>query len=476
MKTRKKEIMAVTCLLLLFSSCLRHGSLYEGTDDDRDTPKMPLYIYPFSKENQGVTAELTVKVRQHTDLSRVQVVIPHLKYNKSWLFVLTQDDCKHAAYSCTFAAINGRPLTKKYFYDVRQYMNDDLPLDTYYLSKTLGSTDGAGNKIRFSFTTTLAPEWDFMNAMTTVSPVFSQNYYRFFMKSGLIWDNVVDMVNYGTGIAFHDVNTKAVNTIDSIVLHYTYSQDSILNHLSGRGCKMLAEPNGNKTYVTAARHYAPVQVMTAQEQAVKLYPFKVEDDLQGQLLNRMFSGVSDTKKFILTQLQLPKEEREAVCVGVHGTATDWVDFLVWLNDQYGKDGDDSMWFTSLEEYYEYNYYRIHGSIEKTIENENTLKLKVNLPAGEYFYYPSVTVNLEGLEKSDVLSVSGSNTVKGLSVGGYNEGTMLNIDCRKWLVEHATHFVEEYEKNPTEITRRDALYFVALLKDSSQKEALQKRIK
>ena len=49
-----------------------------------------------------------------------------------------------------------------------------------------------------------------MNAETVVYPAFSQDYYRFFMKTGLVWDNVVDMVNYGTGIAFHDVNTKAV--------------------------------------------------------------------------------------------------------------------------------------------------------------------------------------------------------------------------------------------------------------------------
>ena len=52
---------------------------------------------------------------------------------------------------------------------------------------------------------------------------------------------------------------------------------------------------------------------------------------------------------------------------------------------------------------------------------------------------------------------------------------MNINYSKWLLEHATHFVEQYEKNPTDITRRDAHYFVAMLKESPQKEALLKRI-
>lgn len=467
------RIFYLVCIVLLLCSCLKHAGLYKGPDPG--VLKEPLYIYPFSRETNGVIAEITIQTRENVDLEQLKVEIPPLKYNKSWLFTLTQDDCKHAAYCYTWAAINGRPLTEKYYYDVRHYLYNDLPPDVYYLGKTLGSTDGAGNEVRFNFTTTLAPEWNFMNAECGVSFGGATNNYRFYMKSGLIWDDVVDMVNYGTGIAFHDVNTTNVENIDSIVLHYTCSQDSILKYLAGRGCKMLAEPNGNKTYVMAAQRYTPIQLMTAQAQTVKLFPFKVENDLQGQLINRMFSDIDYTKKFIESQLQLKQEEREAVCVGVHGTGTDWIEFFLWLNDNYGKDGEDSMWFTSLEEYYEYNYYRIHGRIEKEILNKNSFKLKIDLPAGEYFYYPSVTLNIEGLAKTDILSVSVDDAVKGLSWGEYGKGTMVNINCSKWLLEHATHFVEQYEKNPTDITRRDAHYFVAMLKESPQKEALLKRI-
>ena len=57
-----------------------------------------------------------------------------------------------------------------------------------------------------------------------------------------------------------------------------------------------------------------------------------------------------------------KKKLKQICIGVHGTDNNWIDFLLWLNSNYGKDGDDSLWFPSQEEYYEYNYYRLNSHI------------------------------------------------------------------------------------------------------------------
>jgi hypothetical protein len=43
---------------------------------------------------------------------------------------------------------------------------------------------------------------------------------------------------------------------------------------------------------------------------------------------------------------------------------------------------------------------MHGKIEKSADG-STLKLIINLPSQEYFYYPSVTINLKGLKKEDI---------------------------------------------------------------------------
>lgn len=467
--------ISILLLPILLSSCIEKIDLSEG----HVFPDTPGYLYPFQNEAQNITAEIIIKTKESiAQTSSFTAEIPKLKYNKSWLFMLTQDDCMQVAYSCTWAAINGKPLSNKYFYDAGHLREGDLPPDVYYLGKTLGSTDGAGNESRFAFTTTLAPDAAWMNTPISIIRGYTKNYYRFYKKSGLIWNNVRQMLNYGCGIAFH--NVKVTNDKDESLLlkQFPIAQDSILKHLNGRGCKFLAEPDGNKTYVNAARNYAPIQTMTAQAGATKLYPFAVENDLHQVLIERGFNDFPNS--FVPTiekELSKPKEERMGIHIGVHGTDANWVQFLRWINDTYGKDGDDSVWAPSQEEYYEYNYYRMHGGTPQVERiDDRTLKLTVSLPSGEYFYYPAITVNVKGLKLENTTSVSANDAVTGLSYANYADGLMLNIDCRKYLMQHATHFVEQYEKNKADKSNQaDALYFVNMLKASDAKTGLLKRI-
>ena len=63
-----------------------------------------------------------------------------------------------------------------------------------------------------------------------------------------------------------------------------------------------------------------------------------------------------------------------------------------------------------------------------------------------------------------------------AIANYENGIMLNIDCRKYLAEHAENFVKRYETNPTSVSAKaDALYFVNMLKDSDKKTELKKRV-
>lgn len=489
MKTKNAD-KAIICFMMLMLTISCAKDLYKD-DEEGNEGEPPFiystYLYPFENEAQNVVAEIVIQTDREINVNEITSEIPYLKFNKSWLLMLTQDDCKHATYCRTWAAINGKPVassdlsstapgTLDLYYDAAQLEAGDLPPTAIPSSKTLGSTDGNGNEVRFSITTTLSPESKWMNAKTDVNPGFTKNYYRFYMKSGLIWDNVIEMLNYGTGIAFHDVSAADVNDPADIRKHYTIAQDSILRRLDGRGCKMLAEPNGNKAYVTAARQYSDIQTMVAQNGTEKLYPFKVTDDLKGKLLHRVFSTPENLKEIIKSQLQRPQSEREAVHIGVHATDDSWIELLKWINNNYGKDGDDSVWFPSQEEYYEYNYYRIHGRIDIEQVDKNTIKLTVKLPSEKYFYYPSISVNLMGIKKEEIMSVSSNNIVTGLSYGDYNNGLTVNIDCRKHLQDHAEHFVEQYEKDRSNKTKKvDALYFTNMLKESPEKIKLLKRV-
>lgn len=487
---KRKDNIILCALLLMLFSC-QNKDLYQAATKDNTTTadsnidKSAPYIYPFSDEVKNATAVITIKTNKDIVSTNIKPVVPYLKYNKSWLLLLSQDDCKPSIYSRTWAKMNGQPVSPSetidgkhdLYYDYPQLLNGDLPPTIIAAGTPLCSTDGAGRDVRFAFTATVLSEVDWMNSSVNVSPDFTKNYYRFFMKSGLVWCDVMDMMNYGVGLAFHNVAATDEKDESQVLTHYKMAQDSIMKHLAGRGCKMLAEPDGNKVYVSAALKFSDIQTMTAQNGSVILRPFQVTSDLSDVLINRVFlDNPDDYKTIIQGQLTISKEKREAVCIGVHSTDNAWMNFFQWVYDNYGKGGDDSVWFTSQEEYYEYNYYRIHG-IQKVEQIDNrTLKLTVTLPFGDYFYYPSTTVNMEGLKMSDIVSIASDDAVTGLSYGDYDNSLMINMDCRKHLEELAAHYVEKYEKNKTNVSNKsDAIYFVNLLKSSSVKTALLERI-
>ena len=470
---------------LLSNSCIKKD-LYKGDKDgipvaENSTPIYKPFIYPWGEEIVGPEAEITLLLADlpAETLSDISLSIPPLKYNKTLLFMLTQDDCKQAAFCKTWAAINGRPITwtgadRNYYYDIEQFEAGDLPPDVFSFEKTLGSTDGHGNEVRFHFTTTLAPEWDFMSANVNVHPGFKDHYFRFYMQSGLRWNNVREMLNYGTGIAFHDVKANDVSNVDELISHIQISQNIVLDSLNGRGIKFMAEPNGNKNYITAAQQHNDIQTITAQTGGLQLIPYRVDSDLTGKVVERVFAASPEVKRIVRDQMDADLHDRKAVYVGLHETDNDFAHLLLWLNEQYGKDGIDSLWFPSQEEYYEYMYYRKHCQLDLIKEN-NTLKIKIKFPEEKYFYYPSLTLNLPGLSLENVKSVSSNGTVTGLSYGAYKEGVSINLDCRKHLYQQASYYVDKYLSKRNIINLRDANYFVNMLKDSSQKKALVEKI-
>lgn len=485
--------IVVLMVAISFLSC-QNKDLYEGPEETPDTNNNKSasdvdysapYIYNFSDEVKNVEAVITIKVNKDIAASNLTALVPPLKYNKTWLMMLTQDDCEQDSYCRTWAKINGKPVSSsveikgehQLYYDYLQLVNADLPPTIISAQHSLGATDAAGNEVRFAITATVEPEQIWMNAPTNINKNETQDYYRFYMKKGLVWYNLMDMMNYGTGLAFHNVNASNEKDESDVLKHFYIAQDSIVKRLSGRRCKMLAEPDGNKTYTSAALKFPDIQTIAAQAEAVILYPFQVDTDLKDVLLNReLLDNPDDFESEIQTQLALPKEEREAICIGLHSADNTWVDFLQWVNDHYGQKGDDSVWFPSQEEYYEYNYYRIHGIQKIEQVDSRTIRVTATLPSGDYFYYPSTTINLSGIKSSDIVSISSNDAISGFSYADYDNGIMMNIDCRKHLVELATHYVEKYEKDKTNTSNKaDAIYFVKLLKPSSTKENLLSRV-
>ncbi|WP_286894941.1 MULTISPECIES: hypothetical protein [Sphingobacterium] len=478
------KTILITLVCCSLSSCLKKDLYSRSKTGDGKEVSPPdnggnttRYAYPFAEEKTGQEAEIMIEFQPGQGITEAPIVkIPPLKYNKSLLFMLTQDDCKQSAFSMTWAAINGKKIDRsdikrKYYFDIEHLESDDMPPNSYLLGKTLGGTDGFGNEVRFHFTTTLAPEWEFMDAPTVVKKGFTENFFRFYMKSGLRWNNVIELVNDGNAIAFHDLNTPAVNNADSLIKHFDLAQQITKKRLNGRNIKFLAEPNGNKSYLQAALGFPAIQTMTAQKGADKLIPYQVNSPLQQKTLERVFvNRTAEVEKLVNDAAAKDVDHREAVHIGVHETDHDWAQLLLWLNNTYGKDGKDILWFPSQEEYYEYNYNRQNSIISSRIEG-NKLIVKVKFPNQSDFYYPALTLNINGLNMNSIKSISSNEAVTGLTYGSFDKGISVNIDCRRFLLQHATNYVNRYLSQKNAANLLDAKYHVNALKDSQEKKKL-----
>ncbi len=471
-KTGRKALARLLCIGLFTVSCVTMPDWVNGKGDGDgggDIPKdLPSYLYPFGEEVKGnLTVTVSITTGGAPPPAGATATIPALKYDKRLLVMLTQDDCKQAALCRTWATINDKPLSDnpRGYYHYLHLAAGDLPPDAHTRGKTLASTDGAGNDVRFAFTFTLLPASSNMNKAPSVS---TGNIYRFNMRPTLIWSDVREMLNFGNSMAFHDVQLPLAH-------NFGVYQAEIARQLGGRVCKVLAIPNGDMSYEQAMLQYDPIKIATGEKgHHLKLYPATVGNDLSKRIVHRFFKDgqIDAFKGWIDERAAAPYDSRQAMHMGTHNMPEDdWTGLLTWINDNYGRDGDDSAWFPSLEEYYEYNRLRLGASITPTISG-NTLTLTIVMPLGDSCYYPSLSL-LAGV--SGVTSVTASGNVTGLSWAAHGDGTLINIDCRRYLEAQARHYVERYEKSQGQTDLADAKYFVGKLAPSSSKEQLKARL-
>ena len=102
------SIVLFLILSLVMSGCIRKLNLYQGDkdgDEDQDNGKRrdvicaTEFIYPFDAETADKEIEITIHLKTDRQVGYLYTEIPTLKYNKDWLFLMTQDDCMPVSYT-----------------------------------------------------------------------------------------------------------------------------------------------------------------------------------------------------------------------------------------------------------------------------------------------------------------------------------------------------------------------------------------
>ena len=98
---RKLNIGIILFLIisLTMSGCIRKLNLHQGDRDEDNGQRLDVicktdFMYPFGSETNNKEIEITFYLKPGREIGNLYTEIPVLKYNKDWLFMLTQDDCK----------------------------------------------------------------------------------------------------------------------------------------------------------------------------------------------------------------------------------------------------------------------------------------------------------------------------------------------------------------------------------------------
>lgn len=139
-----------------------------------------------------------------------------------------------------------------------------------------------------------------------------------------------------------------------------------------------------------------------------------------------------------------------------------------INDRYGKDGNDTVWFASVDEIYEYNYFRNNYMVEKSV-SDNVLTLKFSCPVtelpNEMQFYRDFSIMLYGVNIADNVEIESGSNIFGLSFAKLaNDSFLVNADCNKSLLDKAERYTALHEKAQNSLAKEDALYFVNRLKE------------
>lgn len=418
----------------------------------------------------GEKVSFSIECASEAEANSLELSIPKLKFNKEAIISLTADDASASHYCALFNYINNRPYSLGYFFHHNQYDAGDLPKadaihpnDAIFapLGKTLGFTDGCGIERRITFDCAIwanakSGENIMMDWVITVDPS-ANNQYRF-MSPYLVWGDLIPMLEFGCSISQHNVDTPKPETPEGILNGYIIDNNKTLSKLN-RGFKILTRPDGNNTYVNVSLDF-PQHLAIIGENAPTMfqYPFSEDFDMYKILQQRRFPSESTDyiTEVIESEMLLPKEQRRWMHSGIHRAGQTSLDYVLWLNNNLGKDGSDVAWITTPDEFYEYWYMRKYAKIVKTVIG-NTANFDLYIPKGQYFYYPELTF----ISNQNISGVSNiHDKIKGFSFNGTN---MFNINLDANLVSLAEKYTARFETNQLPVDKQDALYFANQLR-------------
>lgn len=397
--------------------------------------------------------EFTVSVPPSVDKSTVNIVFPPLKYDKKFAYSLIVDDDRVDSNKIFF-------LVNRKWVDSEKYQHIGQERTTGHTpSKTLGYTDGTGVERRFTYGVACWPGMGNDYVPDYMDPPAAKvgKTYPY-----LTWPEVRHVMSFGNEIYFHDVRSTDQNDVDGLLAGIGEAQGVTLEKI-GTGMKVMVRPNGNDTYVEAAKLYPDIVFITTEGNNHTVDSLGTDVDLRKGMIWRRNCDNTTSEAYMSKITESSSVANKWMCDFTHGPSQGMLDGLTVFNDTYGKDGNDSVWFATIDEIYEYWYIRRFGRVHKEIV-DGGVRFALLVPRIKYGRHVDFTVQITNVTFTAGCVSSASSNILGLSCGDKGGKLLVNISLNGDLLSNSERFTALYESSSSEDDKADALYFVAQLRE------------
>jgi len=403
--------------------------------------------------------ELTITLPEGVDPNAVSLEFPTLKYNKKLAVSWINDDGL-SPWNWVYNLVN-----KKFVSTAGGNFHLGMANSTGYIPKKfLEYTDGAGVKHRFA--TSVAVFSYLLKAMGKDA----------LQANNIEWASPKElriMADFGFSTVYH--NLKENYDGGPVTDKATYDRLLALNgqeilDLTNRVPKIMAEPDGNHQYITYGISNKLIQMQTAQEEIVtSIKPFSgtMTLDKNKVTVKRVFvegsSFIKDRIDQLKTELNGNPADRTWMIIGNHTPSANIEGvFFTQVDSLFGASGNDSIWFPTVDEFYEYWFLRNHTTYIKTVKGQQ-VKFKFKLPDVQNFYFNSLSVLLSGISDTTGVTVESSEMCNGTSYS-MNEGKLLvNLDYNTDLIAKVEKYIQQFNTSMSISDLEDAQYFTQMLK-------------
>lgn len=414
---------------------------------DKDAPEGIVVIRLQYVRFPGKRLSFQISSSDNSPFTFSNVKIAPLKYNKKWVCSYTIDDSPAEAFSRVFSRIN-----KKWMDNNPKYHVNSPRTTGYYNSNFLVSTDGAGNDVRWSFLQAI-----FATAGNSYNPdglmkddSTTSNYTT--------WKDVNYMKHFGNTIAFHNINNLKFNESDPEQIAQGFVDDyNRAFEKTGLRMKILARPDGNNNYVTAAQASPLVDFLrTAGSQ--RIYPKQLTTSLVKQELQGITAGSSYAEKLAEFATVAASDNPYWAGITTHTPDADTITFLETMYTLYGKGGNDSVWFAGIEEVFEYLQLKVLSHVKAT-GDDNKKIVDLFLPDFENFHFKEVSIIANtNIPADKIIVTTEDNSIKNITFSASGTTALVNINYNEKAEELTEMFVTRYEQSATTEDKEDALYF------------------